>query len=154
MRYRQPVLVEEFMEGEEITAAVCGNVNLRLLGMMRIVPKVESETPFIYSLEIKRQWQDKVSYQPQATIALDIQQLVKEYSLAAYRFLELKDLVRIDFRVDGSKVPRIIDINPLPGLSPNYSDLPILCRLAGRSYSELIKTVLKESFKRYNLKWQ
>lgn len=154
MRYRQPVLVEEFMQKDEITAAVCGDTNPRLLGMMRIVPKYESRKPFLYSLETKRQWQDKVSYQPQEAIALDIQKLVEKYALAAYRVLELKDLARIDFRIGSDNVPRIIDVNPLPGLSPRYSDLPIIYRLAGRSYSELVKTLLKESFKRYGLKWQ
>ena len=48
---------------------------------------------------------------------------------------------------------RIVDINPLPGLSPYYSDLPILYRLAGKSYSDLIKIILKESFARYGLQW-
>ncbi|MFH1771887.1 MAG: KamA family radical SAM protein [Candidatus Omnitrophota bacterium] len=154
VNYKQPALVEEFMEKDEITAAVCGNDSPRLLGMMKIVPKDETKTPFLYSLETKRQWQDKVSYQPQSSVSLNIQKLVKKYALAAYRILELKDFARIDFRLDKESVPRIIDVNPLPGLSPRYSDLPILYRLKGKAYSELIKALLKESFQRCGLNWQ
>ena len=71
----------------------------------------------------------------------------------AYRALELKDFSRVDFRIGKDNIPQIIDINPLPGLSPNYSDLPILYRLKNRTYAELIATLLKESFARYGLEW-
>jgi lysine 2,3-aminomutase len=153
-RYRQPAVVEEFIEKDEITAAVYGNETPRVLGMMKIVPKEESGEPFLYSLEIKRDWQAKVKYERQSSISAAIQKSIEKYALTAYRVLELKDIARIDFRVGCDDVPRIIDINPLPGLSPRYSDLPILCRLNGKSYPELVKTILREAFKRYGFKWQ
>jgi len=153
-RYRQPAVIEEFIEKDEITAAVYGNETPRVLGMMKIVPKEESDQPFLYSLEIKRDWQAKVKYEGQSSIAPAIQKAIEKYALTAYRVLELRDISRIDFRVGRDDIPRIIDINPLPGLSPRYSDLPILCRLNGKSYSELVKTILREAFKRYGFKWQ
>ena len=55
---------------------------------------------------------------------------------------------RIDFRLDDVGTPRVIDVNPLPGMSPSYSDLPILCRLSGSSYGDLVRVVLKESLSR------
>jgi D-alanine-D-alanine ligase len=121
--------------------------------MMKIVPKNITSKPFLYSLETKRDWEEKVKYEPQTSIAPEIVQEIEKYALTAYRVLELKDISRIDFRVGKDNHPRIIDINPLPGLSPNYSDLPILYRLKGRSYQELIKTILKEAFKRYGFTW-
>ncbi|MBU2250659.1 MAG: KamA family radical SAM protein, partial [Candidatus Omnitrophica bacterium] len=151
-QYHQPVVIEEFLEKEEVTAGVSGNDSPCLLGMMKIVPKDQSGEKFIYSLEVKRQWEEKVTYQPQNTIAAGIQRRVKLYALKAYQALELKDFARIDFRVGQDNLPRIIDINPLPGLSPRYSDLPILYRLKGRSYSDLIKALLETTFKRYGLK--
>lgn len=153
-KYCQPALIEEFLEGEEITAAVCGNTSPYLLGMMKIVPSDQSQGYFLYSLETKREWETKVLYEPQEKIRAHIQALVAEYTLTAYRTLELKDFARIDFRVGKGDIPKIIDINPLPGLSPRYSDLPILYRLRGKSYSELIETLLKESFGRYGFVWQ
>jgi len=153
-RYNQPAVVEEFIEKDEITAAVYGNETPRVLGMMKIVPKEESDQPFLYSLEIKRDWQAKVKYEGQSSISAAMQKAIEKYALTAYRVLELKDIARIDFRVGKDDIPRIIDINPLPGLSPRYSDLPILCRLNGKSYPELVKTILREAFKRYGFKWQ
>ena len=153
-QYSQPAVVEEFMPKEEITAGVCGNAEPRLLGMMKIVPKEQTRESFLYSLEIKRDWQAKVEYEPQGAISLKIAELIEKYALTAYRVLELKDFARIDFRVGSDDMPRIIDINPLPGLSPRYSDLPILYRLKGKTYSELIKTLIEESFSRCGLSWR
>jgi D-alanine-D-alanine ligase len=60
-------------------------------------------------------------------------------------------MARVDFRLDGDGIPRIIDINPLPGLSPLYSDLPILHRLSGGSYPELVRSILASAFRRNGL---
>ena len=148
-RYNQPSLVEEFLPNDEITVGVSGNKKPYLLGMMKIVPKDKPSLPFVYSIENKRMWQEKIEYKPQESIPDKIQELIEDYALRAFSLLELKDLARIDFRLDKNNHPKIIDINPLPGLSPSYSDLSILYNLKGRSYSELIKRFLHESFKRY-----
>jgi len=151
-RYHQPAVVEEFLEKEEITVGVCGNKSPYILGMMKIIHQDASPKFFVYSLENKREWQAKIKYEPQESIARNIQVLIERYALKAFGILELRDFARIDFRVDGDNIPKIIDINPLPGLSPHYSDLTILYKLKGRSYSNLIKTLLEESFKRYGFK--
>lgn len=147
-RYMQPALIEEFLEKDEITVGVAGNKKPYLLGMMRICPKQKSKS-FIYSIETKRNWQTAVEYQPQHTILKKIQNKIEASALAAFRILELRDIARIDFRLDSNTTPKIIDINPLPGLSPHYSDLPIMQTLEGKTYSELIRILLKESLKRY-----
>ena len=68
--------------------------------------------------------------------------------MKAYKVLELRDIARIDFRVSRQGIPKIIDVNPLPGLSPVYSDLSIICKLQGGSYGGLIKLFLRESLRR------
>lgn len=148
LNYHQPALVEEFVDGDEITVAVRGNHSADILGMMKIMPKEKTER-FIYSLEVKRDWQARIEYLPESSIPHDVRSKLTEYALAAYRVLELRDFARIDFRVGKDNIPKIIDINPLPGLSPRYSDLPILYRLQGKTYSNLIKMLLEDSFKRY-----
>jgi len=149
--YNQPVVIEEFLEKSEITVGVCGNRHPRLLGMMKIMPRSQDKQ-FIYSQEIKRQWQEKVTYEPQQSILHALQSQVEYYAFKAFMALELRDVARIDFRVNSHNIPKIIDINPLPGLSPTYSDLPILCRLKEMTYSQLIRIILKEAFARYGLK--
>jgi D-alanine-D-alanine ligase len=153
-RYRQPAVVEEFLDGEEITVGVYGNAYPRVLGMMKIDFRENSKIPFLYSLEVKRKWQEKVAYHGEESISGRVKKRIKDYALRAFRTLELRDIARIDFRVSKSNIPKIIDVNPLPGLSPHYSDLPILCRLKGKTYSDLVKIILKESFKRYGFKWK
>jgi D-alanine-D-alanine ligase len=148
-RYKQPALVEEFLEGEEITAAVCGNSSARVLGMMKISPTDVAEKDFLYSIETKREWRKKVKYEPETKVRAKASAAVRKYAVEAYKALELRDIARIDFRLDSRGVPKIIDINPLPGLSPVYSDLPILYRLKGGTYPELVRVILHESFKRH-----
>jgi len=148
-QYRQPALIEQFLENDEVTVALCGNKEPEVLGMMRIVPVKSDERFFVYSLENKRDWREKIRYEPESSLPENSQKLLRQYALMAFHALELRDLARIDFRLDKDRVPNIIDINPLPGLSPNYSDLCIMFRLSGKEYSELIKKILKASFDRH-----
>ncbi|MBN2484253.1 MAG: KamA family radical SAM protein [Candidatus Omnitrophica bacterium] len=154
-QYRQPVLIEEFLPHDEITVGICGNGHdARVIGMMKIGPRQASNDPFIYSIENKRQWQKAVAYYPQDAIAEEVRARVVEYALKAFSALELRDIARIDFRLDKDNVPKVIDINPLPGLSPLYSDLPILYRLHGGSYRQLVRMLLKAAFTRYGFRWE
>jgi lysine 2,3-aminomutase len=152
--YKQPAVIEEFLEKDEITVAVCGNgENVRLLGMMRIRAKDETDEPFVYSIEVKRDWQARVKYDPMSAIPSNIQDAVKDAAFRTFAALELRDIARIDFRLDRNNVPKVIDINPLPGLSPAYSDLPILYRMNGGTYADLIESILREALKRNGLDW-
>ncbi|MCM8773967.1 MAG: ATP-grasp domain-containing protein [Candidatus Omnitrophica bacterium] len=152
-RYSQPALVEEFLPGDEFTVGVLGNgERIRILGMMKISYRRQLSKFFIYSLEVKREWQKNVRYEPEDKIPFDIRKNLEKYALEAFRILELRDIARIDMRLDSNGLPKIIDINPLPGLSPLYSDLPILYKLKGGSYSGLIKVILEEAFLRYGFK--
>ncbi|MDD4202781.1 MAG: KamA family radical SAM protein [Candidatus Omnitrophica bacterium] len=153
-RYVQPVVVEEYLEKEEITVGVCGNgADLQILGMMKISPRNKGQEKFIYSIENKRTWQTTIRYDGERSISPEIQALLKSYALKAFSALELRDIARIDFRVDKNNIPKIIDVNPLPGLSPSYGDLPILYSMNGGTHTELVKLLLQESFKRYGLAW-
>jgi D-alanine-D-alanine ligase len=54
----------------------------------------------------------------------------------------------MDFRLDSDLTPKIIDVNPLPGLSPAYSDLVIMCRLCGVEYGTLVGKIVKAALTR------
>jgi D-alanine-D-alanine ligase len=60
--YRQPVMVEEFIDGDEITVGIVGNFPPMVMGIMRIVPRVKNDR-FVYSLEVKRDYQNLVDYE-------------------------------------------------------------------------------------------
>ncbi len=147
--YKQGVLLEEFISGDEVTVGVIGNDPPRVLGMMRVVPK-QDPARFVYSVEVKRDWEDKLFYEtPPKMPAKDLRAL-EAAALAAYEVLGCRDLTRIDFRVrDG--VPYFLEANPLPGLNPEWSDLIIMCRMIGVTHKELIEEVFTAAMKRYGM---
>ena len=147
--YKQGVLLEEFISGDEVTVGVIGNDPPRVLGMMRVVPK-QDPARFVYSVEVKRDWEDKLYYEtPPKMPARDLRAL-EAAALAAYDVLGCRDLTRIDFRVrDG--VPYFLEANPLPGLNPEWSDLIIMCRMIGVTHKELIEEVFRSALARYGM---
>lgn len=146
--YGQPALAESFLPGDEYTVGVVGNGFPRVIGMMRISCPSQEDGPFIYSLENKRAWEGRILYQGPETMESDLRSTLEGAALKAFSVLELRDVSRIDFRLDETGTPRVIDVNPLPGMSPSYSDLPILCRLSGSSYGDLVRVILEESMSR------
>jgi D-alanine-D-alanine ligase len=72
----------------------------------------------------------------------------EELAVAAWRGLGGRDGGRIDLRADAEGTPHFLEVNPLPGLHPIHSDLPILARLGGMSYGELIGKIMASALKR------
>lgn len=147
-RYRQPVMVEEFISGDEVTVGVVGNSPPELLGMMRILPKRKDDT-LIYSREVKQDWEQRVDYECPAQLDRDIVQDIKESSLKVFQVLGCRDFARIDFRVSPEGVPYFLEINPLPGLNPKSGDLCIMANKMGWTYEELVSAILYAALKRY-----
>jgi D-alanine-D-alanine ligase len=147
--HKQPVLMEEYIEGDELTVGVIGNDKPQVIGVMRVLPKRQDER-FIYSLEVKRDWQNRVRYECPAPLPPGRLKAVEEAALKAYRVLGCRDVSRVDFRLrDG--VPYFLEVNPLPGLNPESSDLVILARMSGWSYEELIRRILQAALARHGL---
>lgn len=145
--FRQPVLVEAYLPGDEYTVAVLGTGRgARVWGMMRI-DFAHPDAGGVYSLETKADYERLVDYVCPAAAdpaARDCGGL----ALAAHRVLGCRDLARYDIRLDGGGRPHFIEANPLPGLNPDYSDLPILTRLGGRDYGELLAAVIDAAWGR------
>jgi D-alanine-D-alanine ligase len=144
--HRQPVLLEEFVLGDELTVGLVGNDPPSIIGVMRVVPAQPTQR-FIYSLEVKRDYLRQVRYECPAPLPPEIDSAVRDAALLAHRALGCRDVARIDFRLrDG--VPYFLEVNPLPGLNPESSDLVILARLAGWSYEQLIEAIVKAALER------
>jgi D-alanine-D-alanine ligase len=144
--HRQPVLVEEFIDGEELTVGVIGNDPPEILGVMRVLPRQPSSR-FIYSLEIKRDFERLVRYECPAPLGDAATRAVQQSALTAYRALGCRDVSRIDFRLREG-IPYFLEVNPLPGLNPGSGDLVIMSRLRGWTYPKLIKAILEAALKR------
>jgi D-alanine-D-alanine ligase len=144
--YQQPVMVEEYIDGDEVTVGIVGNKQPRIVGVMRILPRT-SVQHFVYSLEVKRDYEALVDYECPARIPSDTTKNIEYVSLAIFRALGCRDFARVDFRISTDGIPYFIEINPLPGLG-TYSDLIIMAIKMGWTHQQLIGEVLDAALKR------
>ena len=147
--FHQPVLVESFLPGREFTVGVIGSgEETKTIGTLEIILNEHAPHP-IYSYSVKKDWEKYASYQ----IAVDPVALkCAEMAVQVWKIIKGKDAGRVDFRLDVNGNPNFIEVNPLAGLNPTYSDLPILARLVGISYLHLISDIMNSALKRTGLK--
>ena len=147
--YKQPVLVEQFIDGDEVTVGMLGNSPAKVLGMMKIIPRKQSNR-FVYTVEVKRDWRNLVDYECPARLKDTTTDKINEYSLKTFKMLGCRDFSRIDFRISADGIPYMLEINPLPGLG-DYSDLIIMAVKLGWKHEELIASVFNAALERYPL---
>jgi len=148
--YRQPVMVEGFVSGDEYTVGVVGNAPPAAVGAMRIRPLRGADPDFVYSIEMKRDWENQVAYDVPPPLEPGVLERLYADAVRVFRAIGARDVSRVDFRVREG-VPVFLEINPLPGLSPVYGDLPLLSKGMGISYEELMGRILAASFARQGL---
>lgn len=144
-RHRQPVLVERFLPGREVTVGVIGTGrDAETLGVLEVEFLAAADAAG-YTYDNKAHYEERVRYR----LADDeFAAEACELSLAAWRGLGCRDGGRVDLRAGEDGRPQVLEINPLPGLNPVFSDLPILCRLAGIAYEELLGRIVKSAIRR------
>ncbi|MBT9163460.1 MAG: D-alanine--D-alanine ligase [Chloroflexi bacterium] len=145
-KYQQPVMIEEFIAGDEVTMGIVGNSPPRVLGMMRILPK-RRDGHFVYSLEVKRDYLNLVEYECPVHLERKVLHNLEHSGLAAFEALGCRDFARVDFRVSPQGIPYFLEINPLPGLG-THSDLVIMAKRLGWSHQGLIAAVLNTALER------
>ena len=96
-----------------------------------------------------REWKEKVRYHCPPLIDRKLLEKIEETALRTYRALECRDVSRVDLRVGEDGIPYFLEVNPLPGLSPVYSDLVIMGKGMGWDYSRLVKTIFHHALTRY-----
>lgn len=139
--FKQPVIVEPFISGSEYTVGIIGTgKNSRVIGTLEILINncVESE---IYSYSNKIHCATHIEYRYLKESEINSKK-VEDIALKAWQTIGGRDFGRIDLRCDSSESPQILEINPLPGLDPEHSDLPILCKKASVSYDTLIGMII------------
>lgn len=144
--FQQPVLIEEFLPGREFTVGVLGTgVDATVSGMMEVNIH-DPDRRGIYSSISKQHYVDMVKYHVVPTGP--VRDEIAELALRSHRVLECRDASRVDVRLDAAGVPNFIEINPLPGLHPTISDLPILSGLDGMHYPELLGRIVESASRR------
>ncbi|MGV8140942.1 MAG: D-alanine--D-alanine ligase family protein [Candidatus Woesearchaeota archaeon] len=160
--YDQPALVEEFIEGKEITVGVLGNGrNAVVLPPSEVLFSNPLEDGTIYSYEAKwlkdtESWRG-VNISCPADLPKYQEYRIKRIALQVYSILGCRDYGRIDFRLSKEGVPYVLELNPNPGISPVIHEgeqpefIPLSALKAGMTYDELIMKIFNEALERNNM---
>jgi D-alanine-D-alanine ligase len=143
--YRQPVLVERFLPGREFTVGIAGTgTRAQILGTMEVLLLADAEKA-VYSYHNKENSEELVRYRFSRGADDPLTAAVEAIALQAWRVLGCRDAGRLDVRCDRRGRPQFMEVNPLAGLHPEHSDLPIICSLASVSFDRLIALILESA---------
>lgn len=137
-----PVLVEEFVSGREFTVALVGYPEPAVLPVEEII--FGEEAMYTYGVKVR----DKVTAVCPAEISQELNQAIEDTARKAFHAIGCRDIARVDIRVSQDGRPFVLEINTLPGLMPNYSEVPRIAEKAAISYRELIASILQGALKR------
>ena len=154
--YGQEALAEEFIEGVELTVGI--------LGSDPVLPVLEidfsgcrASGESFYSWRMKEYQGDKQQnlnphFWCPARLDAPTTQAVQSVALKAARVLGVRDVARVDIRLSSEGIPFVLEVNPLPGIDPEESNLPIMTRAAGLSYEAFIQRLVQLAVERSNRK--
>ncbi len=146
--YHQPVLVEEYLPGREFTTAIIGTGDdAEAVGTMEVI-LLDTAEAHAYTYVNKEYCDDRVRYE---LVGGADAASCAALALQAWRALGARDAGRIDIRMDARGVPCFMEVNPLAGLHPQHSDLPIICTMAGIGFQELVGRIVASARRRAGL---
>ena len=145
VKFKQPVLVETFLPGREFTVGMLGTGNkAESIGVLEVILNDSAEKN-AYSYVNKEKCEEFVEY---VLVEGDIAESCKKVALDSWNALGCRDGGRIDLKLDENNIPNFIEVNPLAGIHPEHSDLPILATKLGITYSTLMKRIMDSAVKR------
>ena len=155
--YRQGVLVEEFIEGKELTVGILENGKTTILPILEIdFSTCLNSGEYFYSWRMKEFQGNKElglvpAFHCPARIDKHTEARVKEIALKTHHAVGCFDISRTDIRLSKENIPYVLEINPLPGLDPHESNFPIMAYAAGMKYEDIIEAILMSAYKRKGL---
>ena len=147
-KYRGPVLVEEFLSGREFSVGILGYPVPEVLPVMEMRFLAAAGAFPVYGFENKQHSNDAMRFECPADLDDDRTRELGALALSAYRALGCRDLARLDFRMDGHGRLHFIECNPLPGLTPDWSDFAVMGKTAGLDFTSLIGEILAGALRR------
>jgi len=152
--YRQEVIVEEFIDGKELTVGILENGKTTVLPILEIdFSSCAKSGEYFYSWRMKEfQGNRELGLVPTfhcpARLDKEAEELVKNAALNTHRAVGCLDISRTDIRLSRDNTPYVLEINPLPGLDPQDSNFPMMVYAAGMKYEDLIDAILMSAFQR------
>ena len=153
--YHQDMLIEEYIDGREFTVGIIGNnENIKVFSPMEIVYHRTTQGNYcVYSYGVKQDYKHYVTYECPSKIDKAIETKMINDAKRIYTILGCRDFARVDFRLSKNNEVFFIEINPLPGLAPAYSDYPMLADFCGMHYQDLVRAILNAGLDRYKIKY-
>jgi D-alanine-D-alanine ligase len=148
-KYQQPALVEEYIGGREFTVGLLGERRPRVLAPMEIVFLDKDDKTPVYSFQHKLDVNESIRYDVPAALDPGQTEKLKAAARTAFMALGCRDVARIDFRMDEKGRLFFIECNPLPGLTPGWSDLVLIAQGSGMDYRALIGEIMSGAIRRY-----
>ncbi|GAB4290447.1 MAG: hypothetical protein Kow0090_03520 [Myxococcota bacterium] len=147
-RYKQPVLIEEYLVGREFTVGLLGEKRPKVLPPMEIIfNKPNSKFP-VYTFEHKLAETEAIKYKVPAEIDSSLQRSLERVARGVFLALGCRDVARVDLRLDRRGKAHFIECNPLPGLTPGWSDMCMIASAAGMDYRTLIGEIMAPAIRR------
>lgn len=152
--YGGSMIAEEYIEGREFTVGVIGNgEDIHVFPPMEIQYRKATQDQYhVYSYQVKQNYKEYINYTCPANLSANEEAEMKQTTEKIFRLLSCRDFARADFRMTPEGEVHFIEINPLPGLAPNYSDYPMLAEFSGTAYVDLVNGILDAAVKRLGLK--
>ena len=147
-KYRQPALVEQYITGREFTVGLLGDRRPRVLPPMEIVFLDRSKERPVYDFTVKQEWAKHVEYKCPAPLTPTEARGIERVARETFDALDCRDFARIDIRMNAQGQIYVFEVNPLPGLTPDYSDLVLIAKAVGMDYRTLIGEILAGGLKR------
>jgi D-alanine-D-alanine ligase len=141
-RFAMGLIIETYLPGREFTVGIVGTGDkARSAGVMEVILNSRAEAD-AYTYVNKEECEERVSY---TILRDDLAKRCEEVSLKAWRALNCRDAGRVDIRLDAEGNPGFMEVNPLAGLHPEHSDLPIICNLQGIPFLQLMKWIMESA---------
>jgi D-alanine-D-alanine ligase len=138
-KFKQPVLVETYLPGREFTVGIVGSGSAAAaIGTIEVILRPSAQAN-AYSYVNKENCEELISY---VLAPEDMARPCRELALKAWSGLGCLDAGRVDIKMDSNGVANFLEVNPLAGLHPEHSDLPIICNLTGMTYQELMERIM------------
>ncbi len=147
-KYRQPALIEEYITGREFTVGLLGDKRPRVLPPMEIKFKDKDNARPVYDYGVKQEWEQHVYYECPAKLTETEQKAMEKIARATFWALDCRDVARVDLRMDAEGRIYVLEVNPLPGLTPDYSDLVLIAKASGMEYDQLIAEIMVGGLRR------
>ncbi|QQG43062.1 MAG: ATP-grasp domain-containing protein [Candidatus Daviesbacteria bacterium] len=154
-RYKQPALVEQYIEGRELSVGIIGNYpDLDVLPPLEFLFE-DATSPLQAFRSYEYKWGGRKEQMVRANITRGLHDQLVDYARVAFIETECQDYARMDYRIDKEGNPYLLEVNYNPGIGPNThglnNTLTMMASFKGLSFEDMVEDIILSSAKRYGI---